>query len=208
MTKIILVRHCQAEGNEKRFFQGIINTDVTEKGKKQINATAEFLKGEKIDVFYSSPLNRAVTTAKGIASVHNYAPEDIILRDALKEIDAGVWDGMYLTEIAEKYPEDDYNWDNRPEIFCPQDSEGMQSVYDRVWKELCSIVNENSGKTVCIISHGCAIRNMLCHIHQKPITELKTIPWGTNCAVSIIEFDNNMKANILLENSVQHLMNI
>lgn len=34
MTKIILVRHCQAEGNEKRFFQGRINTEITEKGKK------------------------------------------------------------------------------------------------------------------------------------------------------------------------------
>ena len=50
MTKIILVRHCQAEGNEKRFFQGRINTEITEKGKRQIEATVNKLKDEPIDV--------------------------------------------------------------------------------------------------------------------------------------------------------------
>ena len=64
MTKIILVRHCQAEGNEKRFFQGRINTEITEKGKRQIEATVNKLKDEPIDVVYSSPLKRAFFTAK------------------------------------------------------------------------------------------------------------------------------------------------
>lgn len=36
MTKIILVRHCQAEGNEKRFFQGRINTEITERVKDRL----------------------------------------------------------------------------------------------------------------------------------------------------------------------------
>lgn len=100
MTKIILVRHCQAEGNEKRFFQGRINTEITEKGKRQIEATVNKLKDEPIDVVYSSPLKRAFVTAKSIAESHNIPEDKIILDDDLMEINAGIWDGMYIKDIV------------------------------------------------------------------------------------------------------------
>ena len=66
LTKVIIVRHCQAEGNLKRFFQGSIDTDITDLGKRQIESTAKLLSGEKIDELYSSPKKRAMKTAEGI----------------------------------------------------------------------------------------------------------------------------------------------
>lgn len=203
MTKIILVRHVQAEGNEKRFFQGEIDTEITPKGAFQIECTAELLKNEKIDALYSSPLKRAVATAEGINKYHQLP---IILHEGLKEIDAGVWDGVYLSEIAEKYPEDQKNWDSFPHLFHPEKSEGMQSVYDRVWKAILEILKDNMEKTVCVVSHGCAIRNILCHAHGKPIEQLSTIPWGTNGAVSILEFSDGSIPKIISENSTEHLI--
>lgn len=206
MTKIILVRHCQAEGNEKRFFQGRINTEITEKGRKQIEATVKQLKDEPIDVMYSSPLNRAFQTAKCIADSHNISEDKIILDDDLMEIDAGVWDGMYIKDIVRLFPEQSDNWDNHPERFKPEGSEGMMSVYQRTGRMLRKLIDDNESKCVCVVSHGCAIRNMLCNAYGKPIDELQTVPWGTNCAVSIIVADGDW-TEVVQENSVEHLAN-
>lgn len=207
MTKIILVRHCQAEGNEKRFFQGRINTEITEKGKKQIEATVKLLKDEPIDAVYSSPLNRAFQTAKCIAKSHNISEDKIIIDDDLMEIDAGVWDGKYIKDIVRLFPEQSDNWDNHPERFKPDGSEGMVSVYQRTGRMLRKLIDNNEGKCVCVVSHGCAIRNMLCNAYGKPIDELQTVPWGTNCAVSIVVADGDW-TEVVQENSVEHLENI
>ena len=41
MTKIYIVRHCEAIGNVKRIFQGSTDLDISETGAKQL----EYLKG-------------------------------------------------------------------------------------------------------------------------------------------------------------------
>ena len=56
---MILVRHCQAQGNLERFFQGTIDTDITPLGREQINKVALLLKDEPIDVIISSSKKRA-----------------------------------------------------------------------------------------------------------------------------------------------------
>ena len=37
MTRIILIRHCEAEGNIKRVFQGHTDADISENGRKQLD---------------------------------------------------------------------------------------------------------------------------------------------------------------------------
>ena len=63
MTRIILVRHCEAAGNLNRRFQGHTDAEVTENGKKQLELLALRMRNVKIDYLYSSPLKRAVSEA-------------------------------------------------------------------------------------------------------------------------------------------------
>lgn len=204
LIKIILVRHCQAEGNEKRFFQGTIDTEITEKGKKQIEATVKRLEDENIDLVYSSPLKRAVATASGIAESHGIAQDKIIIENDLKEIDAGVFDGMAIKDVVRLFPEQSDNWDNHPERFKPDGSEGMENVYKRAGRVLKKLIGENEGKCVCVVSHGCLIRNILCNAYGKPLDELKTVSWGMNCSVSVVIADGDW-TEVVLENDSEHL---
>ena len=50
MTKIYIVRHCEAIGNVKRIFQGSTDLDISETGAKQL----EYLKKRFADI----PLDR------------------------------------------------------------------------------------------------------------------------------------------------------
>lgn len=36
MTRIILIRHCEAEGNIKRVFQGHTDADISENGRNAV----------------------------------------------------------------------------------------------------------------------------------------------------------------------------
>ena len=38
MTKIYIVRHCEAMGNLERKFQGLTDLDISDLGKKQLKA--------------------------------------------------------------------------------------------------------------------------------------------------------------------------
>ena len=202
MTKIIIVRHCQAEGNLKRFFQGSIDTDITELGEKQIEKVAELLSGEPIEVMYSSPKKRAMKTAEGINIYHKLP---IRIDDEIVEIDAGDWEGVLLTDIEKIYPEQMNNWRNVPGNFHAPNGESMSEVYERVKKALLRIVSENVGKTVCIVSHGCAIRNMMCFANGFEVKDIDKIPLGTNTSVNVIEFDENLDPSVITANYTEHI---
>ena len=204
MTKIIIVRHCQAEGNLKRFFQGSIDTDITELGEKQIEKVAELLSGEPIEVMSSSPKKRAMKTAEGINIYHKLP---IKTDDEIVEIDAGDWEGVLLTDIEKQYPEQMDNWRNDPANFHAPNGESMAQVYERVKKALLRIVSENKDKTICIVSHGCAIKNMMCFAHGWEVKGIKEVPLGTNTSVNVVEFDDHLKPTILIENYTEHIIN-
>ena len=92
MTRIILVRHGETDWNKEQIFRGRIDVPLNSTGLKQAKATGEALKDWKIDAVYSSPLSRALDTAKAIAELH----PSISFKEAegFTDIDFGKWQGM------------------------------------------------------------------------------------------------------------------
>ncbi len=202
MTKMMIVRHCQAQGNLERFFQGRIDTDITPLGAKQIEQTALLLKDEPIDIIYCSSKKRARKTAEGINKYHN---KEIVTDDGIVEINAGKWEGVPLLQVEEMYPEQFYNWKNDPAAFHAPEGESMSEVYDRVSKAIMNIVRNNVGKTICVVSHGCAIMNIMCFLHGLPVERIKEIKLGPNMSVSTAAFDEELHPSVLSENYIGHL---
>ena len=97
-----------------------------------------------------------------------------------------------------------YNWKNNPAEFHAPNGESMSQVYDRVKKAVLRIVADNPNKTICIVSHGCAIKNMMCFAHDLEVKDIKQVPLGTNTSVNIVSFDEQLKPTIILENYTDH----
>ena len=202
MTRIILVRHCEAEGNFKRVFQGHTDSDISENGKKQLALLSLRCRNMKIDAIYSSPLKRAYHTAQAVNQYHNLP---IHLREGLIEINGGHFEGQLWEKLPELFPEEATAWNMTPYDFNPEGGESMRSVYDRIWNTILDIVKENEGKTVCVASHGCAIRNFLCRASGRPIEELNEVDWCDNTALSVIDFDEQLHPIIVVQNDASHL---
>lgn len=202
MTELYIVRHCEAVGNVEKFFQGVIDTDITECGRLQLEKLAERFKNIHIDKIYSSPLKRAVKTAEAINKYHNLP---INIHNKLIEIGGGEIEGVYWGDFDKTRPELEYNWNMRPHLFHPKDGESMESVYKRSWEAVLEIVSANKGKKVAVASHGCTIRNIMCHALGKPIEELCTVKWADNTGVFHLIFKDEELPEIVMYNDTSHL---
>lgn len=203
MTTVFLVRHAEAEGNILEVFQGRTDCNVTEKGYLQLKALAERFKDIPIEAVYSSPLIRTMETAKAVNFYHKF---EIIKVDGIMEIDGGVFEGKHWKELPALFPEAYDLWANKHHAFEVQDGEKMIDVYDRMKKSITQIVSDNKGKTIAIVSHGCAIRNFLCYANKFPFEELDSVEWCDNTGVCKFEFDDDeLFPNIVFQNDSSHL---
>lgn len=202
MTKIYIVRHCQALGNFTGVFQGSIDLDITDLGQKQLDCLHTRFENVHLDAVYSSPLIRTRLTAYAIRDIREI---DFFLEDGLIEINGGDLEGTKMTEIFEKIPDFEDIWKNRPQDFDPENGEPMTVSYERIYNTILKIARDNRGKTVACTSHGCIIRCLLCKIMHDDINKLATVPIPRNTSVSLITVDDDDNINIEYLNDVSHL---
>ena len=202
MTKVYFIRHAEAQGNVEEFFQGRTDCEISEKGKLQLEFLAKRFETIDYDAIYSSPLKRAMATAN---AVNRRLKLPITERDGLIEIHGGVWEGMYWTDIEKKYPTEHNTWKNDMKNFYVEGSERMSEVYERMIKTVTQIVRENDGKTVVVVSHGCALRNYLSYAEFGSPDRLGDVGWSDNTAVSLVEYDDALHPKIIFKNDSSHL---
>ncbi len=202
MTRVYIVRHCETMGNHLKVFQGSNDFEISPVGEKQIAALGERFKDIHIDAVYSSPFSRAKKTAAVIAVPKGL---QITENEGLREISGGIIEGKTLKEIFENHKELEDTWNLSPQNFHAEKGESMRSVYNRVSAAFMEIVRESKDKTIAVVSHGAAIRNLFCFLIYGDIEKLIEVGWCDNTAVNLVEFDDNFKAEIKFLNSTEHL---
>ena len=204
MTKIYIVRHCEGLGNVKRIFQGSTDLDISKTGSKQLEYLKKRFSAISLDKVYTSPLIRTRKTAEAVIGDRNLKA---IPEKGLIEIDGGIVEGKPFKKTFRSIPGLADTWDNHPEDFAPEKGEKMRDAYERIWDTIKKIAYENKGKTIACSTHGGVIRCLLCRLLYGDITKLSTIPWSDNTAISLIEFDENFKPDVIFYNDASHLPN-
>ena len=202
MTRIYIVRHCEAIGNIKHIFQGTTDLDITELGEKQLVRLEERFNDINLDRVYSSPLIRTQKTAKAIIGDKNLPLE---INQGIIEINGGFLEGKHYSETFGVMPELLDTWLNHPQDFAPKDGEPMTVSYERIWNEVKKIAIENQDKTVALATHGGVMRCLHCRLLHGSIDQLVNTPWTGNTAVSLLEMDDSLKPNLVFYNDVSHL---
>lgn len=190
MVKVYFVRHCEAEGNKAKIFQGSTDCDISELGAKQLEFLKKRFENIHIDRAFSSPLIRAYKTAE--AAVCGKGLEVIPL-DGFTEIHGGVVEGRTFAESFEKYPELKQAWMKDIQNFAPTNGESMRQVYARAKTAFTELINdpENEGKTLLVASHGAVLKTLFCHLLFDDVERLAEVPWFDNTAVSLVVRNEN-----------------
>jgi probable phosphoglycerate mutase len=149
---LIIVRHGRPERDERGEGAGTADPPLSEIGRRQAIATADFLGGERIDHVVASPLQRARATAEPLASMLGL---DIELHDGLKEAD------HYRTRYvpAEEMTMNDAIvqefLDDKFAMFAPLG--GFEPWRASVIATFDYIVDTNKGRRVAVFCHGMVI---------------------------------------------------
>ncbi len=168
-TSIFLARHGETEWNLEERLQGNKNSPLTENGIDQAKKAGEILANSEIGIVYSSPLKRAVNTARLILDGKN---TELIIRDGLREIHLGPWEGKTKKETEISHPEEYINFWYYPDRYHLKGGETYRDLQKRVVEEIQNIFDENRGKTILVVSHWIAIKTAIAFFLGKPLKKL------------------------------------
>src|SRR2546430_440822 len=96
IQQLILIRHAETLHNVAGITQGWSDSALSERGERQAHALAARAAQLAPDALFSSPLPRAMTTARAIAESSGL---EIVLLDDLREMNFGHWEGQSFREI-------------------------------------------------------------------------------------------------------------
>ncbi len=202
MLRMFVIRHGETEWNLKGLYQGQTDTNLTERGIRQAELTADALSKIKFEAIYSSPLKRAKDTAQKIAE--KTGNKEIRVIDNLTEISHGLWEGKTYEEVQKEYPNLLKMWRLNPaEVVMPQ-GESLSDVKERLIKALSIIFFETPKGNVCIVSHDAVIKVLLCETVDAPLNSFWSFKVA-NGGISVIERLESGKLRLVLLNDTCHL---
>ncbi len=187
-TRILLIRHGQSLGNAVRRFLGHTDLDLSELGYVQAQRTADLLADVTVSAVYSSPLIRAMNTAAPHAKMRGL---DVIPASELKEMHAGEWENLYVSEIIERFG-DMYHgpWTKEFGVFTIPGGEPCDEVANRFYNKILDIARAHQGKTVIVAAHAAAIRCFWGKLTGTAPQDLATaFSFPQNASVSVVYFN-------------------
>ena len=135
--------------------------ELTDEGIGQAQKLARWMKSEKLDVIYSSPMRRALMTARPLADAKQM---QIKIEPGVAEIDEQSASYIPLEELKEKEPE---KWKELLEVGAEAMFNSMQDLETfrkKVIQTITAIIAENKGRKVAVVCHGGIINIWAAHI--------------------------------------------
>jgi uncharacterized phosphatase len=149
MTSLYLVRHGETDWNAQRRIQGSTDIPLNDMGREQARTTGLLLATRTWDAIVTSPLSRAMETARIIAGEVGLAEPTTV--PALVERQYGDAEGLNWEQVEARYPDG---------AVVPG-RETREEVAARVLPALVEIAASHPGQSILVVSHGGVIRTVL-----------------------------------------------
>lgn len=183
---IYFLRHGQTEYSRNNAFCGSgLNPALTDAGQEMAQAFADYYNDTKWEAVYASSLQRTQITARPLCQSLGIEPE---IRDGLKEIGYGKWEGKSVAEVEQDFHDDYLRWTADPAWHAPTGGENANTIARRSLEVIDEIRHKHESGNVLVVSHKATIRIMLCGLLGIDLGRFRyrmACPVGS---VSIIEF--------------------
>ncbi len=186
MLTLFLLRHGQTSFSRANAFCGAaLNPDLTEDGHQMAECFAKAYGSTPWQAIFTSPLKRTLETANPLCSATGMSPQ---VRDGLKEIGYGRWEGKTVDEVSAEFHDDYIRWTADPAWYPPTDGEPTVAISHRSLQVVEEIQKVYDTGNVLIVSHKATIRILMCSLLGIDVGRFRyrlSCPVGS---VSVIEF--------------------
>ena len=202
MTEYIFVRHGMTQGIEERILHGGTESPLSALGMEQAQLTARALADCGADKLYTSPLSRALDTARAIGVKVGLEPASL---EGLREMHFGRLEGM----------RDPWPWIRRHRLlvrlytglrilisqFTGEKPQQFKARVIRTWHEVRKATP--SGRVI-VVGHYNVLRTILKeNFHGEPVDARQFILLP--CSISQVKFTPDGQPQVVRMNDISHL---
>lgn len=209
--RIWLIRHGESESNAAitdkdkiRIAGRTIDSPLSQKGKEQADGLARIFQehSEKFDVYYTSPLSRAVDTSLQIKNIMEEKPlsKESILVEELLETYYGSLEGSdghaydpIEAEMKKALPLLS-SFQERMDYRMVPDMESNREVFLRIERFVNDVAKDHLGQTICMTTHNGPLKAVFMHLAVRDFDAeiLYHVFSVGNCAAICLESDGEM----------------
>jgi broad specificity phosphatase PhoE len=201
LTRLLLVRHGATAATEEDRFSGSSGAELSEHGRAQAERLGERLAHQNITAVYSSPLSRALDTARIVAGHCRVEP---VTRDGLREISHGHWEGMKREDVEREFAAEYAAWDADPFTFAPAGGESGVAVLARALPVIREIVTAHPGGQLLIVSHKATLRLVLSSLLAFDPRGYRDRLEQSPACLNVVDFRDPVRARLMLFNDTSH----
>ncbi|NJP34745.1 histidine phosphatase family protein [Micromonospora thermarum] len=186
MTRLIVWRHGNTDWNATGRVQGQTDVALNDLGREQARTTAPLLAALRPDAIVASDLRRAADTAAALAALTGLP---VRTDTRLRERYFGLWQGLALTDAAERYPDEYARW----RAGDPDPGAGIETLDDlgkRVGAALQDAADAVPGGTVVVTTHGGGARQGVGQLLGWDHSVLRTVGSLQNCHWTELRHDD------------------
>ena len=183
---VYLLRHGETESSKTGDYCGALDPDLTSEGYEMAQAFADRYQHIAWQAIYTSPMKRTIATAKPLCDALGMEME---IRDGLREIHYGEWEGKTAEDVKETYPDDYVRWLTEPAWNPPTGGESSVQIASRASLIMAEIEEKYLTGNVLVVSHKATIRIILCSLLGIDIGRYRDRINLPVASVSVINFD-------------------
>ncbi|HEX8551880.1 MAG TPA: histidine phosphatase family protein [Abditibacteriaceae bacterium] len=160
--KLFFLRHGQTEFSRANAFCGSgLDPELTTDGAAMAAGFADTFRTQSWQAIYCSPLRRAQQTAQPLSEALSLPLQ---VRDGLKEIGYGRWEGKSVADVSRDFHDDHLRWTADPAWNAPTDGETAIAIAQRALHVVEEIRANYEDGNVLVVSHKATIRIVLCSL--------------------------------------------
>lgn len=201
VTRLFLVRHGATDATEEGRFSGASSADLSAQGRWQAARLGERLATQNITAIYSSPLARALDTARIVAGRCGLEP---ITRDGLREIGHGRWEGLTRDDVERRFADEYAAWEDDPFTFAPVGGESGVAVLARALPVIRELVTSHPGEQLVVVSHKATVRLILSSLLGFDARGYRDRLDQSPACVNVLDFNGPVRARLMLFNDTSH----
>jgi broad specificity phosphatase PhoE len=188
MTHLFLVRHGTNDCVGKSLAGRNMDVHLNEKGLKQAASAAEWLADKNIGTIISSPITRAVETAKPLAERLKLP---IIENDLIQEVDYGDWAGASFDSLRKNK-----QWKTAikdPENMSFPNGENSERINARLLKFISSLEDTfTADDVVACFSHNDIIAMLIVHMMKWQLSTYRLLAISP-ASISAITYSSKIR---------------
>ena len=188
---IYFLRHGETVASKTGGFCGTSDVELTPEGMMMAKDFAVAYQSVPWKAIFCSPMRRTIATAKPLCELVGM---EMQLRDGLKEIDFGKWEGKTPAEVNREYHDEYVRWQSEPGWNAPPDGERAIDIARRSSEVIEEIETNYPDGNVLVVAHKATIRIILCSLLGIDVGRYHCDPRRRHrihmpvAAVSVLEF--------------------